>query len=46
MSNIGVAIDILDARVEPPPRYSKTSRHLVFDIKIDFTQKAQWVLNL
>ena len=28
---------------KPPPGYSKSSGHLVFDIKMDFTRKARWV---
>ena len=27
----------------PPPGYTKSSGHLVFDIKMDFTRKARWV---
>ena len=45
MRDIGVAVDILDAGVKPPPGYSKTSGHLVFDVKMDFTRKARWVLD-
>ena len=28
---------------KPPPGYSKSSGHLVFDVKMDFTRKARWV---
>ena len=28
---------------KPPPGYSKSFGHLVFDIKMDFTSKARWV---
>ena len=28
---------------KPPTGYSKSSGHLVFDIKMDFTRKARWV---
>ena len=28
-----------------PPGYIKSSGHLVFDVKMDFTQKAYWVKN-
>ena len=28
---------------KPPPGYTKSSGHLVFDVKMDFTRKARWV---
>ena len=28
---------------KPPPGYSKSSGHLIFDVKMDFTRKARWV---
>ena len=28
---------------KPPPGFTKSSGHLVFDVKMDFTRKARWV---
>ena len=43
MSNVSVAFDILDHGVKPPPGWKRTSGHLVWDLKMDFTCKARWV---
>ena len=43
MQNNGVAFDIKDFGVAPPVGYTKSSGHLVFDVKMDFTRKARWV---
>ena len=45
MYNIGVAFEIL-AEGKPAPRgWHKVMGHLVWDVKIDFTHKARWVLD-
>ncbi len=38
-----VAFDILGPGEKPPPGWTKSSGHLVFDVKMDFTRKARWV---
>ena len=43
MGNIVVAFDILGPGEKPPPGWTKSSGHLVFDVKMDFTRKARWV---
>ena len=43
MSNVAVAFEILDAGKVPPVGWTKSSGHLVFDVKMDFTRKARWV---
>ena len=43
MSNIGVAFDILERGENPPPGYSKSSGHMIYDVKMDFTRKGRWV---
>ena len=43
MSNVKVAFEILDDGKSAPPGWTKSSGHLVFDVKMDFTQKARWV---
>ena len=45
MYNVGVTFEIL-AEGQPAPRgWHKVTCHLVWDVKMDFTHKAQWVLD-
>lgn len=43
MFEVGRAIDILDEGVAAPVGYTKSSGHLIFDIKMDLSRKARWV---
>ena len=43
MTNVSIAFDFLDHGVKPPPGYTKSSGHLIWDLKMDFTRKARWV---
>ena len=43
MPNILVAFEILDHDAPIPVGWIKSSGHLVFDVKMDFTRKARWV---
>ena len=43
MKNLKVAFDILPDGTNPPPGYSKSSGHLVFDVRMTFERKARWV---
>ena len=45
MYNVGVAFEILDHGARDPPGWNRVSGHLILDVKMDFTQKARWVLN-
>ena len=45
MSSIGVAFDILETGQVAPIGYRKTSGHIIFDVKMDFTRKARWVFD-
>jgi hypothetical protein len=45
MTNVGVAFEILPEDGQPPPGWSKVSGHIIFDVKMDYTRKARWVLN-
>ena len=45
MTNVGVAFEVLHDGKQPPPGWTKASGHLVFDVKMDFTRKARWVLD-
>ena len=44
MMNIGVTFEILPGGQLAPNVWRQATGHLVFDVKIDFTQKARWVL--
>jgi hypothetical protein len=43
MANVKVAFEILDTDQAIPVGWTKSSGHLVFDVKMDFTRKARWV---
>ena len=43
MENLKVAFDILLEGKEPPPGYTKTSGHIIFDVRMTMERKARWV---
>ena len=43
MKNVGVAFKILEQGEHVPPGYTKSSGHLVFDVRMNFQCKARWV---
>ena len=43
MKNVAVAFEILEKGQKAPIGWKKSSGHLVFDVKMDFTRKARWV---
>ena len=45
MFNVGIAFEILEDGKPAPIGWRKTSGHLVWDLKMDFTRKARWVLD-
>ena len=45
MLNIGIAFEILPEGKNAPPSWKKVTGHLVWDVKMDFTRKARWVLD-
>ena len=45
MTNVGIAFDILEDDEHLPVGYKKASGHIIFDVKMDFTRKARWVLD-
>jgi hypothetical protein len=45
MTNVGIAFEILEPEQNLPVGYSKATGHLIFDVKMDFTRKARWVLD-
>ena len=45
MYNVRVAFEILDEGAHAPHGWKQVTRHLVWDVKMDFTRKARWVLD-
>ena len=45
MANVGIAFEVLEEGEHAPVAWRKVSGHLVFDVKMDFTRKARWVLD-
>ena len=45
MTNVGVAFHILEHGENVPNGWSQVTGHIVFDVKMDFTRKAPWVLD-
>ena len=43
MYNVSVAFEILENGIKAPVGWTKTSGHLIWDLKMDFTRKARWV---
>ena len=43
MNNLWVVFDILDKGSSPPPGYSKSSRHIIFDARMTFIQNDGYV---
>jgi hypothetical protein len=45
MTNVGIAFEVLESGKMTPVGWSKVTGHMVFDVKMDFTCKARWVLD-
>ena len=45
MYNIRVALKVIDKGQSAPNSWKKVTWHLVWDVKMDFTRKARWVLD-
>ena len=45
MHNNGIAFEVLDENIKAPPGWHKATGHMVFDVKMDFTRKARFVLD-
>jgi hypothetical protein len=46
MKNVGIAfLQVLDQGQDQPVEWSKVMGHIIFDVKMDFTRKARWVLD-
>ena len=45
MKKVGIAFEVLENGKVPPPGWSLVSGHIVFDVKMDLTRQARWVLD-
>lgn len=45
MLNVGVAFETIENDKPTPVGWSKVTGHMIFDVKMDFTRKARWVLD-
>jgi hypothetical protein len=45
MTEVGVAFEVLEKGIKAPIGWSKVTGHLIWDVKMDFTGKARWVLD-
>ena len=45
MPNTGINFEVQPTGERDPPGRNKVTGHLVFDVKMDFTRKARWVLD-
>ena len=45
MTNVGIAFEILEDRESVPPEWTEATGHIIFDVKMDLTRKARWVLD-
>lgn len=45
MFNVGIAFEVLNEGQKAPVGWHKVTGHLVYDVKMDFTRKARWVLD-
>ena len=43
--NVGATIEILEEGQSAPLGWKRASGHLIWDVKMDFTRKARWVLD-
>ncbi len=41
MYNVSIAFQILSEGEQPPPGWTKSRGHIIFDVKMDFTRKAK-----
>ena len=45
MTNVSIAFDILEEDENLPPGFTLATCHLIFDVKMDFTRKARFVMD-
>ena len=45
MYNVGIAFQLLGDGQDAPVGWKPATGHLIFDVKMDYTRKARWVLD-
>jgi hypothetical protein len=45
MFNIGIAFEVLEDGASASKGWNKAIGHIIWDVKMDFTRKASWVLD-
>jgi hypothetical protein len=45
MKNVGIAFQVLGEGQHEPVGWAKVTGHIIFDVKMDFTRKARWILD-
>ena len=45
IQNVGVAFEVLPDGKKAPPAWRRVTGHIIFDVKLDLTRKARWVLD-
>ena len=45
MTNVGIAFEVLQEGKRAPPGWQHVTGHIIWDLKMDFTRKARWVLD-
>ena len=45
MMNVGIAFEVLEDTDNMPVGWKLVTGHIIFDVKMDFTRKARWVLD-
>jgi hypothetical protein len=43
MTNVSITFEILGDGEPAPSKYKRSSGHLIWDVKMDFTRKSRWV---
>ncbi len=44
-TGVGIGCEVVEGRITAPKGWHKVSGHLVWDVKMEFTRKARWVLD-
>jgi hypothetical protein len=43
--NVGIAFEVFQDGKSAPQRWTKASGHIIWDLKMDCTRKARWILD-
>ena len=43
--NVGIAFEVLECSDNVPAGWHAVTGHIIFDVRMDFTRKARWVLD-